>query len=84
MQDGMLMNVSKRFLEFIKEEEVLELATHTGFRVYNNNVTLPADTFNITNGVEYDISGYLQMSVPKDPVFISRVSDLWLMNRPTF
>nr|MDO8119272.1 substrate-binding domain-containing protein [Candidatus Sigynarchaeota archaeon] len=82
--DDHLKEISMRFLEFIRQENVLQLATKEGFRIYSNNVTLPGDTFNLDNGVLYDISGCPQMQVPRDPVFISRVSDLWLMNRPAY
>lgn len=81
--DDSLLNVSTRFLSFIEQEEILDLATVHGFRVYNENVSLPSSIFNQENGVEYNISAYSKLEVPKDPEFISRVSDLWLMNRPT-
>ncbi len=82
--DDHLKEISSRFLEFIQQEDVLQVATKEGFRTYNTNVTLPNATFNTENGVQIDISGCPQMLVPRDPLFISRVADLWLMNRPAF
>ncbi|MEX2680662.1 MAG: substrate-binding domain-containing protein [Candidatus Sigynarchaeota archaeon] len=81
----LLENISRSFTDdFLAERAVLELATRHGFRVYNNNITLPLETFSIENGVRYDITGVPKMDVPGDPAFIARVADFWLMNRPVF
>lgn len=79
-----LLEVSQRFLAFLDRQDVQEMATTFGFRLYNTSIPLPADTFNEENGVQPDLSGHVQMHVPRDPLFISKVSDVWLVNRPTF
>jgi len=82
---SVLNNLSRAFTdEFLKLPAVLERATHHGFRVYDEAITLPADTFRSENGVRYNITDIPQMNVPADPDFIARVADFWLMNRPVF
>ncbi len=80
-----LLNISHSFMnEFLNEIAVLELATHHGFRVYNEAVPLPFETFDPEHGVLYNISSIPQMGVPVDKEFITRVADFWLMCRPTY
>ncbi|MBN2152882.1 MAG: substrate-binding domain-containing protein [Candidatus Lokiarchaeota archaeon] len=80
-----LLNISRCFMnEFLNETKILELATHHGFRVYDGTVPLPPDTFNLENGVLYNISSIPQMYVPVDPGFITRVADFWLISRPVY
>nr|MDO8109299.1 substrate-binding domain-containing protein [Candidatus Sigynarchaeota archaeon] len=80
-----LMNVSTRFVNlFLMEQDILELATHHGFRVYNKTITLPVDVFSSANGVMYNISSIPKMDVPRATNFTNRVADFWLMNRPVF
>jgi hypothetical protein len=78
-----MLDLSTRFVnEFLHRRDVLELATQKGFRVYDPTIILPNATFNANKGVRYDISSVPKLSVPKDPNFIARVADFWLMNRP--
>jgi hypothetical protein len=80
-----LLDISRRFMnEFLNEIAVLELATHHGFRVYNQNVSLPPEIFKSENGVRFDISSIPQMNISVDPGFITRVADFWLISRPVF
>lgn len=80
-----LLDISRAFmLEFLEDARVLELATHHGFRPYNQTIPLPDSIFNNNNGVQNNISTFPKMAVPVDGDFTARVSDFWLINRPVF
>ncbi len=80
-----LLDISNKFInDFLEDRDVLELATHHGFRVYNQTIPLPGEIFNPVNGVQLNISSTPKMDVPVDQDFITRVADFWLICRPVF
>ncbi|MFX0100132.1 MAG: substrate-binding domain-containing protein [Candidatus Hodarchaeota archaeon] len=79
-----LETISNRFIEYINTNEALIKATERGFRVYDSNITLPAEKFNPDKGVLYDISNVTKMEVPNEWKFVENVEHLWTVSRPVF